>query len=203
MPLMIIYAGRVCNKHIAKYYRSNVQLEQHLRTGESQETHRKLKCSESIMQKSLGKITTGPTGKQAAAELIKKQKQRHKLTDALFSTRLTRSRRAVRVTVASRAGRDNLSRNISHFTAPSHFGQQASIGMFLLPLTQFAKSGERGGEQPSELLKKHRGVFCAARGDREENKNVYTRSLNAIPVLSRKAVDDDPELSFFLFLLLL
>lgn len=30
-----------------------------------------------------------------------------------------------------------------------------------------------------------------------------TRSLNAIPVLSRKAVDDDPELSFFLFLLLL
>lgn len=30
-----------------------------------------------------------------------------------------------------------------------------------------------------------------------------TRSLNPIPVLSRKAVDDDPELSFFLFLLLL
>lgn len=43
--------------------------------------------------------------------------------------------------------KDNLSKNISHFTAPSHFGQQASIGMFLVPLKQFANSGEDGGEQ--------------------------------------------------------
>lgn len=75
--------------------------------------------------------------------------------------------------------------------------------MFLVPLTEFTNSGAHGGEQADEPPKTRRAPSRDARTDKEEIKNVNTRSLNAIPVLSRKAVDDDPELSFFLFLLLL
>lgn len=77
--------------------------------------------------------------------------------------------------------KDNLSKNISHFTAPSHFGQQASIGMFLVPLTEFTNSGGDGGEQTDKPPKTRRALFRAARADKEEIKNVNTRSLNAIP----------------------
>lgn len=69
--------------------------------------------------------------------------------------------------------KDNLSENISHFTAPSHFGQQASIGMFLVSLKQFANSGEHGGEAANKLQKKRRVAFRAVRTDNRKMKNVY------------------------------
>lgn len=80
--------------------------------------------------------------------------------------------------------------------------------MFLLPLKQFANSGEEdrgggGGAGGPTSPTNTASFFSAVRGNKEKIKNVNTRSLNAIPVLSRKAVDDDPELSFFLFLFLL
>ena len=80
------------------------------------------------MQKALRKNPTiGPTAGKAAVMLMK-----HELTQTETNMRTFLNLSNAFAPLGSPAERTNLSRNISHFTAPSHFGQQASIGMFLV-----------------------------------------------------------------------
>lgn len=94
-------------------------------------------------------------------------------------------------------------RSISHFTAPSHLGRLPSLRGFVSAARKVSSQTEaqnRAGQNPPPRAAP--GPPNTARGEKSAK---YLKPEADPCVLSRKAVDDDPDpkLSFFLFLLLL